>query len=560
MTKIDDTKDYIKYANDIINKKILSGRYVYLACKRFIDWFSRDDMYFDYDIVDKKIRFINCMKHYQGSFAGKPFLLMGWESWVLANLWGWKWKHDDTNVINKALISMSRKNAKTAICAAIALCHVIFDEIGAEVDLLANSSQQASIAFDHTMHFAKSLDKKEKVFKRYRNSIKIPKTESIIQLHSADSGTKDGFNSSLFIMDEFGASKTWDLYNVFISSMGMRRNPLAIVISTAGFLLHSYPMFEYVKQCKDILDKLNEDDTQFAAIYMMDEDDDWKDENNWIKSNPSLGETVTYKYLRDQVKMAELQPSTETSTKTKNLNMFCSSKDVWIQDKYITDNLQKIDLKDYEGEQCYIGVDLATVSDMAAISVMIPPNPLRELNPYKFIFKIICYLPESALEEAFNAELYKQWKRTGFLTITSGNVIDYDYILNDILAISEILLIQEIEYDTYNATQWAINATDSGLNLEPYSQTLGNFNKPVKYFEILLKSGRILIDANPIFRWMMNNVELKYDHAENAKPFKAGNDVNKKIDGIIAMLEALGGFLANNNNYSFDAFSVDKLV
>ena len=182
-------------------------------------------------------------------------------------------------------------------------------------------------------------------------------------------------------------------------------------------------------------------------------------------------------------------------------------------------------------------------------------------NSYmKTIFGEAFAYTSSALEEAFNAELYKQWKKNGFLTITSGNVIDYEYILNDILAISEILLIQEVEYDTYNATQWAINATEAGLNLEPYSQTLGNFNKPVKYFEILLKSGRILIDANPIFRWMMNNVELKYDHAENAKPFKAGNDVNKKIDGIIAMLEALGGFLANNNNYSFDAFSVHKII
>lgn len=563
MTNIINTKDYIKYAYDIIDKKIKSGKYIQLACKRFIDWFSRDDIYFDYEIVDKKIKFINCMKHYQGSFAGKPFILMGWESWVLANLWGWKWKSDDTNVINKALISMSRKNAKTAICAAIALCHVIFDERGAEVDLLANSSQQASIAFDHTYHFARSLDKKEKVFKRYRQSIKIPKTDSVILVHSADSGTKDGFNSSLFIMDEFGASHDWDLYNVFLSSMGMRKNPLAIVISTAGFLQDGYPMFEYVKSCKHILDNIYNDDSQFSAIYMLDDNDDWQDEDNWIKSNPSLGETVTLKYLRDQKKMAIQQPGTETSTKTKNFNMFCQSSETWITNEILRKHSIKFELEDLvklvddrRELECYVGIDLSSNRDLTALSVCVPIKD-------KLYFKSWSFLPEETINNAgLNSQLYRDAVNAGLLIPTPGNTTDYDYVTNVIIQINEIIPIVKIAYDRALSNYWSKRFEEDypDIPLYQYSQSLFNFTVPTKELERMLYSdtGIVVLDDSPFIRWQFSNVVLKIDHIGNCKPIKDNKASPKKIDNIITILMALGTYMLTYDNQCFGAFSVEK--
>ena len=147
----------------------------------------------------------------------------------------------------------------------------------------------------------------------------------------------------------------------------------------------------------------------------------------------------------------------------------------------------------------------------------------------------------SSLQDNANAELYKEWKRNGYLTITDGNVTDYDYILKDIQQINKSLYIYKIAYDAYNATQWAINATTEGLPLEPFSQALWHFNKPTKEFERLIKSNKIIIDNNPITRWCFSNVSLKYDHNENCKPIKAID--MQKIDGVIAMLEALGTYL-----------------
>ena len=100
-----------------------------------------------------------------------------------------------------------------------------------------------------------------------------------------------------------------------------------------------------------------------------------------------------------------------------------------------------------------------------------------------------------------------------------------------------------IGYDSWNATQWAINATAEGLPLYPYSQAIGNFNRPTKTFEMLLRQGKVIIDYNPAVRWCFNNVELKYDWNDNCKPVKAGGEQSKKIDPVIAMLQALGTYL-----------------
>jgi len=181
-----------------------------------------------------------------------------------------------------------------------------------------------------------------------------------------------------------------------------------------------------------------------------------------------------------------------------------------------------------------MGVDLASVSDMTALGVLIPKDD-------KIYFKVYYYLPYSSLSDNVNAELYKEWKRQGYLTITDGNVTDYDYILRDILKVNSNLYIDKIAYDSYNATQWAINATAEGLPLEPFSQALWHFNKPTKEFERLIKSDKIIIDNNPITRWCFSNVTLKYDHNENCKPVKLVD--MQKIDGVIAILEALGTYL-----------------
>ena len=164
----------------------------------------------------------------------------------------------------------------------------------------------------------------------------------------------------------------------------------------------------------------------------------------------------------------------------------------------------------------------------------------REDDP-KYYFKTWYYLPESCLTENSNKDQYRLWHRQGLLTITPGNVTDYDYITNDLMRVSNMCAIQRVGYDSYNSTQWAISATDLGLPLMPYSQSIGNFNKPTREFERLILSGAAVIDNNEITRWMFKNVALKYDYNGNCKPNK-GLGSQKKIDGIISQIQAVGTY------------------
>lgn len=544
---IDYSKIYVQYALDILDGRVKGCEAIKLACKRFMEWFNRDDIYFDYDDVDRKIRVVSRLKHSTGEHNNKPFILLPWQQWVTANIFGWKYKSSGYRVTKNVLLFIARKAGKTAFASALGiLCAIADEENGAEVELVANSRQQAHICFEMSSNFCESVDHKAKIFKRYRDTILIPRTKSKIQILSSESMGNDGYNSSCFILDEFHAARSWDLYNVMKSSQGMRKQPLSIVITTAGYLLNGYPCYEYRSTALDILKGIKTDDAQFSAIYELDEGDDWKDESNWIKCNPSLGHTVSYTYMRDEVRSAINNVALEVGVRTKNFNQFCQSKTVWIQDNYLRDSFGTVNLEDFKEEDSYMGVDLSAVSDLTSTALLFPPNPNRKVYPDKYVFKNIIYVPESTFEESSNAELYRLWKRQGYVKVTSGNVVDYDEILKDQKDFYEQTYMLGVFYDEWNAVSWAIDATAEGLPLYPYSQALGNFNKPTKTFEKLIREGKIIIDFNPVVRWCFNNVELKFDWNGNCKPTKCGGDQSKKIDPIIAMLQALGGYLAMN--------------
>ena len=686
---------YNQYVDDILTGRIKSCEAIYLACERYKAFMNRSDMYFDEEDVQRKIRVVARLKHSTGIHNGKSFILLPWQQWCIASIFGFKWKSTGYRVTKNAFIMVSRKGGKalaldtkiptpegfttmgslkvgdqvfdengkpcnvtfvtpvmydhkcykitfsdgevitadadhnwyvqryrskwhvettreiilngiegvkvptcdsstfdkgvkyitkieetesvpvkcitvdspnhlylcgkntvthnTATAAAIGiLCAIADNEPGAEIDLVANSRHQAKIAFKQSSNFCESVDRDKKIFKRYRDTINIPKTKSIIQVLSSDAMGNDGYNASCFILDEFHASRSWDLYNVLKSSQGMRSQPLSIIITSAGFLLNGYPCYEHRLTCMDILKGNKVDDTQFSAIYELDEEDDWLDESNWIKCAPSLGQTVQIDYLRDQVQSVKNNPSLETGVKTKNFNIFCQSKNVWIPEKYLKDVWHKVDVDNFIDEDCYMGVDLSSVSDITASAIMFPPNPERAIYPDKYVFKPYVYLPVDNLAENTNEELYRLWYRQGFLDCTPGNVVDYDQILKDQIDIYNKTYLQNVAYDEWNASSWAADAYAEGLPIKGYSQTVGNFNKPTKTFEMLVRSGKVIIDYNPLVRWCFNNVEIKTDINGNTKPIKGGssnrkadrNGTNtKKIDPIIAMLEALGGYL-----------------
>ena len=541
-----NVKPYHQYADDVLCGRVVACRYIQLACERYKRFLERDDIEFREDKVDKVIKFISKLKHFTGSHNGKPFLLQAWQCWIVANIYGFYWKDTNERVTKNVYIEVARKNGKTAFAAALCLYALIADgENNSEVELIANSRKQAGICFDMCSNFIKTLDPKKRLFKAFRDSIKFDATKSFLQVLSSDSGNNDGWNSYFYVADEAHSYPDSKMYDVMKSSQGMRDNPLALVITTAGLNLFSF-CYNMRATNIEVLHNTKQDDTQFTAIYTLDDGDDWTVSDNWIKANPNLNVTVKPQYLREQVQQAKNNPSLETSIRTKNFNQWLATSSIWINNNLLLENSKKIDLADMKDLEVYIGVDLSAVSDLTAISAC------WQLDS-KFHFKTWYFLPEASLTEGTNAELYKDWYRKGLLNITAGNVVDYDYITNVLMEINKICYISQIAYDSWNATQWAINATALGLPLQPFSQALWHFNRATKEFERLIKSNNVIIDDNEITRYCFSNCSLKFDHNQNCKPIKTCND--NKIDGTIAMLQALGT-LIEQPQYNNDVFVI----
>ena len=522
-----------------MNDKIVTGRYIKLACKRFYSFLDKYD--YRQEKVDRVINFIQSLKHFQGKSAGQHFVLEPWQVFFISNVFGFYEKGTDKRVCNTAVLEISRKNGKSAFASAIMLYMLMADgERGSEVDCLANSRTQAGIIFDFCKKFARSIDKNGKYVKQYRDSLLFPKNDAKLQTLASDSSNLDGYSPYCAVLDEIHEYKDSKLVDVMVSGQGFRDNPLTLLTTTAGFNLSGY-LFTQRKTWIDILEGNKMDDHIFPLLFELDEEDDWKDERNWIKSNPNLNITVSKDYIQKQVTNATNSPSLEVGVKTKNLNIFCSSSSTWLSHELIAKNSKKIEDEFYVNRIVYCGVDLSAVSDLTAFTYM-----TTDENGI-YYFKTKYYLPESCLYDNPNATFYQQMKREGYLNVTPGNVVDYDYLKTDILRLRDKdVLIEKILYDQYNATQWAISCTEEGLPLEPFAQALWSFNRPTKEFERLLKSGKVILDHNPITNWCFENCTLKFDHNDNCKPVKSG-DVMLKIDGVIAVLQSLGGYLGTTH-------------
>lgn len=559
MTNYDLSKVYIQYNEGVLSGEILVGIYIKQACQRMKSWFDRDDIYFDTNDVDRKIRFIGKFKHWESPFTGQPFILLPYQQWIISNIFGWKYKDSNERVIKNALLLMSRKQGKTVLASALMLCAIIGDgQQGVSGYTIANSAAQAGIAFKHISKFCKSVDPEGVIFKRYRNEIRIPEFESTIKVLSSDTTKLDGLNPFIFIQDEICEANTNAIWSIMHTGMGARKNALAIGISTTGYKVGStYALYAMWDSCRNILNGSATDDSWFAALYQLDEDDDWRDRNVWIKACPSIGETISYNSIEEAVTGAINNPSLEVDVRTKQLNQWVNSAEVWFPREFINKCLEKVNLSDYSGEDCYMGVDFSLKKDLSAFSVLIPPNESRKLNPDKYIYKSFIYIPEYAMSHSPNRHLYAEWVRKGYAVIAEGEVVDTIQILHDQLEIGKDLYIVDCAFDAFYSVDWQTAANEQGLPITRHNQSMAAFTPTVDFFEYIMGQGKVIIDDNPITVWMLSNVEMMRNESTGTKkPRKANGDRNNKIDAVICMLEATTSCVAHTGQGTPEVWSI----
>lgn len=488
-------------------------------------------------LADRAVAFINSLKHTKGVWYGKNFELLPWQDKIVRDIFG-TLKPNGYRQYNTAYVEIPKKQGKSELAAAIALYLTCGDgEYGAEVYGCAADRQQASIVFDVAVEMINqcpALKKRCKILASQKRIVYLP-LKSFYQVLSAESYTKHGLNVHGVIFDELHAQPNRALYDVMLTGSGdARKQPLYFLITTAGTDRQSI-CYEVHQKAEDVLKGKKNDPTFYPVIYGIKDNDDWTDEKNWYKANPSLDITVDIDKLRAAFNNAKENPAEENLFRQLRLNQWVKQSVRWMpMDKW---NLcsYPIDKERLKGRICYGGLDLSSTTDITAFVLVFPP----EDEDGKYEILPFFWLPEETLELRVRRDHvpYDTWKAKGLVMTTEGNVVHYGFIEKFIEELGTKYNIKEIAYDRWGAVQMVQNLEGMGFTIVPFGQGYKDMSPPTKELMKLVLEKKIAHGGNEVLEWMVDNIYIKTDPAGNIKPDKEKS--TEKIDGAIAMIMAL---------------------
>lgn len=548
-----------RYARGVLSGRISACSLVKKACERQLDDLDRygDGKRFIYDAEagDRICWFIEHLTHVKGELAGQEIKLEPWQVFILHTTFSWK-TTEGIRRFRRVYIEVPRGNGKSSLSSGVALFCLCGDrEPGAEVYSFATTRDQAKIVFGDAKEMARQNPKLKRAFdlQVLATSLYVPKTNSYFQAKSAEGSTLDGLNTHLAVIDELHAHKTRAVYDVVETSLGKRRNSLMWVITTAGFDTAGicYEVRSFVKQ---ILNKEAQDESQFGIIYGLDEGDDWTSEEALQKANPNWGVSVRPEIITSLQAKAIARPSAANNFKTKHLDVWCSAASSWMDMPAWNLCRRSIALSDFEGFDCYMGLDLGAKNDLTAKVLVFPVEENGRLNYYVFG---TYYAPRAALLKSGNSQ-YDGWETLGYLKVTEGAVTDFNQIEADILEDCFRFRVKSVAYDPWQATQLATRLSDNDVPMVEYRNTVQNMSDPMKWLEALVQDKRLIHEGDPALTWMMGNVVAKRDFKDNVFPRKEVYE--NKIDGAVALIMALGLCVNEENAGAFQEYEADSEV
>lgn len=528
------------YVLEVIDNPERHNLYELLQIGRFFDFLDKYE--WRAARVRRFIRFYEALR-FNGTSGRRRYKLTPVQTFQFAHILGFVDGHG-RRLCRTAYIFVPRKFSKTTSAAALAVYDMLFGDSNAQAYVAANSYEQAKICFDEIRAIMRDIDPAEHHFRVNREKItfKDRGRDSLIRCLTSNSRTQDGLHASLVIMDEYAQARNTagkngaDLKNVLTSSMGPRREPLTLIITTASDVVDG-PFVHELEGVKAVLRGEGEADSMYAALFMPDADDAEDDPRTWAKVQPHLGITVQPDFYEREWQTAQLSAENKLAFRTKLLNVFAiNERAAWIDYEKAVDLCGDFDIDRVTGRpECAIAFDLSVRDDFSAVTYSIYRNK-------KHYCHTEYYFPEGCLAGHPNEQLYRAWAEQGHLKLCRGGVIDVRAIAEDILRRSRTLNVLRISYDAWKCRDLVnILATVGGSSaLQPYSQTVGNFNLPVEIFEMraFAEPCGIELNDNPINAWCFSNCVIMEDNLENRKPEKASHW--RKIDGAITVLMTLG--------------------
>ena len=536
------------YIQEVLDGTLITNQWIKAACKRHLDDLETGEkrgLYFDQEEGQRFVAFFERFLHHsKGKWAGDPFTLLPWQQFMISSLFGWK-RSDGSRRFRTLFCAVGRKNGKSATCSGLGLAMLDFDqEPAAEVYFSATKRDQARICHVEAERMVKASPHLKKRIGIHRNNLHVKSTGSKAEPLSSEARSLDGLSPHCAIIDEYHAHKDAEIFHVLKSATGARAQPLLAIVTTAGWNIDG-PCFHFQKTCQDVLQGIKDDDSLLPLIYCLDEEDDWKDQSTWIKANPSLGESISMDYLVEQYTQATNYGSTEEANfRTKHLNEWVSSSDVWIKDEeWMASGSDPIEV-DEKSLTWYGGLDLAAVSDFCCL-VLVAPLPDGELLARRWY-----WLPESAWERRMDREessIHMDMLDLSYFHLSPGNVTDYQAlrrtisgyyvqdgtVMHDTSCIMDQYNVASISFDRWNSSTLVTQLTGDGVLMAPIGMGYASQSAPLRELERLILEKKLIHEGDPVLRWMIRNVMIQRDPAGNIKLDKARSQ--DKIDGVMSL-------------------------
>ena len=552
------------YAEKVVAGKIVAGKKVILAAKRYLNDLEKannDDFeyFYDNERANKVIQFMEILPDPK---TMRAYPLADFQRFIIANMYGW-WKKDKPSErrFRKGMLSMARKNGKSILISGIALYEFLMGnspEFSRQIFCTANDKKQANIVFNMIKKRLNALRSSDGDTKRgtkvNRDLISNLDDYSYVRSLSKETGTVDGFEPHVGILDEYAASKTTEMMELLESGQALLHNSLIMIISTAGFDLN-VPMhtIEYPYATKVLKGEIT-DNTYFAYIAEQDNVSEVDDKNTWIKSNPILSvpalQDQVYGYLAKRWKEAK-QKGTKNSVLVKNFNMWRQAE----EDSYMdidTWNAAQIDPIDIDGQRVWFGIDVGKSSDLYAISWLIPQEGYWYADSYAFVGT------KYGLEAKIKADRLDYVRLQGMgqceITKLESGVIDVERVYEwlDSFVREHNLDVQVICYDPaqYGTLLTQIEKGHPEWQQISVRQGTLTLSMPTKQFRDDVLDKRVRHSGNEILTGAMANAILKSDN-NGVRIDK--NRYSNKIDATDALLDAYAiCFRENIDDYLTD--------
>ena len=539
----------LDYARRVQSGEIAACKWARLAVDRQLDDLAREPgdswpWVFDADRAERPCDFLELLPHIKGKWARERRLieLDPWQCFILTTVFGWV--HRDTGLrrFREVYLEIPRKNAKSTLSSGVALYMLTADgEQGAEVYSAATTRDQARIVFDD----AKAMAERTPDMRTYlgvailQHCITVAATASKFAPLAAEGSTLDGLNVHFAVLDELHAHKTRAVYDVIDTARGAREQSLLWNITTAGTDRGGI-CYERRTHLTKVLERVIDDHSTFGIIYSIDETDDPFVEASWAKANPNWGVSVLRDDMEAASRKAAAMPSAMNNFLTKRLNVWVNGESPWMDMRAWERCADKtLQLSDFAGEACWMGLDLAQKKDFAALCLVFQREGMWT------VFTRL-YLNELAVQESGNAHL-SGWARSGHVQVTDGDITDFDIVAEDLRSYCRQFDVQEIAFDPALSMYFAGKLIEEGLPLVEITQRAMFFTPALIQVENMVLEKKLKFDGNPVMTWMVSNLVVKVSKFNELRSPTKERPENK-IDGPMAMLMALGRALAVQPN------------